>query len=162
MAGVLTKRVRASPIGLARGVRTAIAQVDGARVSAELARKLHDAPLMITAAMLKLIQETGEDVLVLVETIDEDEFTRSRLTRAEAQRLLGLMAATLADLPDVVHQAMPEIDWAGWRALSGPIKGTGDEAAQVAWFGARSLVPATLSWLRVYKQAEPQLFVFKA
>jgi uncharacterized protein with HEPN domain len=117
---------------------------------------------MITAAMLQLIQDTGTDVLVLVETIDEDEFNRSRLTRGEARRLLKLMADTLADLPDVVHQAMPEIDWAGWRAVATAVGPNTADADSTAWFAARSLVPATLSWLRVYKQSQPGLFAFRA
>lgn len=116
---------------------------------------------MITAAMLQLIQQSGEGILVLVDGLEELEFCRSRLTRQEVRRLLATMADTLESLPEAARQAMPEVDWAGWRtvmlALGSPAL-AGDEAA---WFAARSLVPATLSWLRVYQRSAPTLFAFK-
>lgn len=117
--------------------------------------------MMITAAMLKLIQQSGEGVLVLVDGLEEQEFCRSRLTRQEVRRLLTTMADTLESLPDEVQSQMPELDWPGWRtvmlALGSPAL-AGDEAA---WSATQNLVPATLSWLRVYRRAEPALFDFK-
>lgn len=117
--------------------------------------------MMITAAMLKLIQQSGEGILVLVDGLEEQEFCHSRLTRQEVRRLLATMADTLQALPEATQQAMPELDWPGWRtvmlALASPPP-SGDEAA---WFAARALVPATLSWLRVYERAEPALFAFR-
>lgn len=117
--------------------------------------------MMITAAMLKLIQQSGEGVLVLVEGLEESEFCRSRLTRQEVRRLLAAMADTLESLPDAMQQRMPEVDWPGWRtvalALGSPAL-AGDEAA---WSAAQTLVPATLSWLRVYQRDEPALFELK-
>ena len=117
--------------------------------------------MMITAAMLQLIQQSGEGILVLVDSLEESEFCRSRLTRQEVRRLLTAMADTLEALPAEVRQAMAEVDWAGWRTVMlamGTAVPAGDEAA---WFAARSLVPATLTWLRVYRQAEPALFQFR-
>lgn len=118
---------------------------------------------MITTAMLQLIEQAGEGVLVLIDDLDEADFRRSRLTRHEVRRQLALIAGTLDGLPDGARAALPEIDWPGWRlvaqalAQASPASPASDEAA---WFAARSLVPATLSWLRVYRQSEPGLFSF--
>ena len=117
---------------------------------------------MFTVPLFKLIQEAGEGVLLLVEDLQEGEFLRSRLTRAEVLRQLRLMADTLAALPEEARRAMPEIDWAGWRAGALALAGEGAARDDAAWFAARSLVPATLSWLRVYRQAEPALFEYRA
>lgn len=117
--------------------------------------------MLITAAMLQLIQSAGEGVLVLVDALDEADFQRSRLTRAEVQRQLGLMADTLAGLPEAARQALPEIDWAGWRGLTHALATPGRVADEASWFAAHALVPATLSWLRVYRRDAPELFAFK-
>ncbi len=114
--------------------------------------------MMITTGQLQSIQQSGEDVLVLVDGLEATEFCRSRLTRQQVRRLLAAMADTLDALPDSAQQQMPEIDWPGWRSISlalGSAALAGDEAA---WAAAQTLVPATLSWLRVYQQAEPALF----
>jgi hypothetical protein len=115
---------------------------------------------VLTAATLRLVEDTGEDVLVLVELIDEDEFRRSRLTRAEVIRRLRIIADLLETLAPGVRSAMPEVDWAGWRALVAGMQASGPSGDAAAWFAARSLVPATLSWLRVYRRAEPALFAY--
>lgn len=116
---------------------------------------------MITAPMLKLITEAGEGVLVLIDGLEEPEFARSRLTRAEVRRQLQLIADTLESLPAAAQAAMPEIDWAGWRTVALALASPGLAQDETAWFAARSLVPATLSWLRVYRNAEPALFAFR-
>ncbi|MBI5255182.1 MAG: hypothetical protein HY855_01680 [Burkholderiales bacterium] len=115
---------------------------------------------MITAAMLTVIQDAGEGVLVLTDSLEEHEFTRSRLTRSEVRRQLRLMADTLEGLPRDAQASMPEIDWAGWRTMALVLAPATAGLAQdeAAWFAARSLVPATLSWLRVYQRSEPALF----
>lgn len=117
---------------------------------------------MINAAMLKVIQDCGEGVLVLVEGLPEADLLRSRLTRAEVQRLLALMAGTLSSLSPTAQAALPEIDWHGWRATSVALGLAGEAQDQALWFAVQSLVPATLLWLRVYRQAEPALFAFRA
>lgn len=117
---------------------------------------------MFTAPLFKLIQEAGEGVLLLVEDLQEAEFFRSRLTRQEVLRQLKTMADTLQALPDAVHTAMPEIEWDGWRAAAVAMAGEGASRDETAWFAARSLVPATLSWLRVYRDAQPALFEYRA
>lgn len=113
--------------------------------------------------MLKTVVESGEGVLVLVDGLEEGEFRRSRLTRTEVLRLLRLVADTVAALPEAARDAMPELDWAGWRgaglAFAG---GEGADRDDALWFAARSLVPATLSWLRVYRREQPALFAFTA
>jgi uncharacterized protein with HEPN domain len=117
---------------------------------------------MIAAAMLALIADAGEGVLVLADDLDEAQLLRSRLTRAEVQRQLLQMAETLAALPAPLQAVMPEIDWAGWRATGLGLQGERAMQDAVLWFGVRSLVPATLAWLRVYRQSMPERFAFTA
>lgn len=111
--------------------------------------------------MLNLIQESGEAVLVLTDGIEEVEFLRSRLTRAEVRRQLATLADTLLHLPGPACAAMPEIDWGGWRHVRMQLDAPpGTDSDDTVWFAARSLVPATLGWLRLYRQSQPELFVY--
>jgi uncharacterized protein with HEPN domain len=116
---------------------------------------------MIQAAMLKVIEEAGEGVLVLIDNVEADEFQRSRLTRQEVQRLLGAMASTLLALPHAARAAMPEIEWGTWRSIEQGLPSPAVNAAELSWDAAHGLVPATLSWLRLYRRSEPALFEFK-
>lgn len=115
---------------------------------------------MITAPMLNLIQESGEAALVLTDSVEESEFLRSRLTREETRRQLLTLADTLASLPAVAREAMPEIDWEGWRSTRRLLDPPGAQRDEALWFAARSLVPATLTWLRLYRRTHPQLFTY--
>lgn len=115
---------------------------------------------MITAPMLNLIQESGEAVLVLTDSVEESEFRRSRLTRDETLRQLTTLADTLENLPAETRSAMPEIDWDGWRSTRTLLDTPGAARDEALWFAARSLVPATLSWLRLYRRTHPQLFTY--
>lgn len=116
---------------------------------------------MIQAAMLKVIQDAGEGVLVLVDNLHSDEFLRSRLTRQEVRRLLGAMAETLLSLSDAVQAAMPEIDWGNWRSVQQGLATQAVDGDELCWDAALTLVPPTLSWLRLYRRNEPALFEFK-
>ena len=116
---------------------------------------------MITAAMLNLVTEAGEGALVLADGATPEELERSRLTRSEITRQLLLMADTLCDLPAATYEAMPEIDWAGWRATAQQLRTPREPGDDALWFALRSLVPATLSWLRLYRRTEPALFAFR-
>jgi hypothetical protein len=113
---------------------------------------------MITAPLLQLTWNAGEAVLTLTEGLTEADLLRSRLTRAEVQRQLQSMAETLCDAPDALRHLMPEIDWAGWRATRLALPNIGTQQDEALCFAVRSLVPATLSWLRVYQQSQPELF----
>ena len=117
---------------------------------------------MIAAAMLRTVAECGEGVLVIVDGLTDDDLRRSRLTRVEVQRLVLLIAHTLAALPEAARRAMPEIDFAGWKSAALAIETVPCERDDTLWFAAHSLVPATLSWLRVYRQEQPGLFAFVA
>ncbi len=119
--------------------------------------KLHSTD-MITAPMLSLIQTAGEAVLVLTESLERQELLRSRLTREEVRRQMVLLADTLLALPEAAREHMAEIDWAGWRGARLALELSGPQQDEALWFGVQSLVPATLSWLRVYRQERPDLF----
>ena len=114
--------------------------------------------MMITAPLLKLVESAGEAVLTLTEGLAQSDLLRSRLTRAEVQRQLQRLADTLSDAPDALRHRMPEIDWAGWRATRLALPQAGAQQDEALWFAVQSLVPATLSWLRVYRQSHPELF----
>lgn len=113
---------------------------------------------MITAPLLKLVEAAGEAVLILTEGLPLSDLLRSRLTRAEVQRQLQCLADTLGDVPDALRHQMPEIDWAGWRATRLALPQPGAAQDDALAFAVQSLVPATLSWLRVYRQSHPGLF----
>jgi uncharacterized protein with HEPN domain len=113
---------------------------------------------VIAAPMLHMLQSAGEAVLTMTADMPQSDLMRSRLTRFEVQRQLQTLADTLADLPDAVRQVMPEIDWAGWRAVRLALPAPGTPQEDAIWFAVQSLVPATLSWLQVYRQSHPSLF----
>ena len=110
------------------------------------------------AALIKLVEESAEGVLVLVEDLGEAEFLRSRLTRQEVRKLLASVAATMQAMPPELRRAMPELAWDGWERLGHDLKAAPPAGDASAWFAVQSLVPATLSWLRVYRQEQPALF----
>ena len=118
-------------------------------------------PAMITAPMLQLTSDAAEAVLILTDGLQRGDLLRSRLTRAEVQHQLQCLADTLEDAPDVLRHQMPEIDWAGWRATAQQLRAPRDAGDDALWFALRSLVPATLSWLRLYRRTEPALFAFR-
>ncbi len=116
---------------------------------------------MIIAALLANIVNAGTDALVLAEDMDEATFRRSRLARAEMARLVGVMATNLADLPDAQRQQFAELDWNTWRTLPEQLNADPATHDEALWFAIRALVPATLMWLRVYKEGAPQVFEFQ-
>ena len=118
---------------------------------------------MLNGALFAIIEEACTAVLTLMEGIEESEFSKSRLTRGEVRRQLLTIAASTNQILPEVRRRMPELDWDGWMALGRELdasKGTKDD--EMLWFGIRSLAPATLMWLRVYRQNEPTLFKLTA
>lgn len=116
--------------------------------------------MIVIRALLANIVDAGTDALTLAEDMDEATFRRSRLARSEIGRLVGVIATNLADLPDAQRQQFAEIDWAAWAALAQQLQQQQDspERDEALWFATRALVPATLMWLRVYKEGAPGLF----
>lgn len=116
-------------------------------------------PQILTGALLALIEQSGTAVLTLVEGQERDQLLRSRLTRAEVLRQLTTLARSATQVEPALRADMPELDWPGWDAigprLAGPPGAALDEAL---WFACESLVPATLLWLRVYREGQPALF----
>ena len=87
---------------------------------------------MLHSALLGLIQNACESVLILVEQLPREELMRSRLTRTEVQRQLATLAASVAQIEPEQRATMPELDWSGWALmrvqLAGPPGETLDEA----------------------------------
>lgn len=113
-----------------------------------------------TSALLALIEQSGLSVVTLAEGLDEADLRRSRLTRAEILRHLRVLARSAMSVTPSSREEMPELDWGGWRRLSLQLQAdTGDDVEDALWFAVSALVPATLLWLRVYRQGQPKLFV---
>lgn len=112
---------------------------------------------MLTGAMLGLLRQTGMDIIVLTEELDEQEFFASRLTRQETLRLLGVMAYTARDLPAPVREQLPEIDWPAWAALPATLIRPNEHPLQI-WVAARELAPRTVQQLIDYRRVVPELF----
>lgn len=116
---------------------------------------------MLEGALFGILEEASHNILILTEDIEQDDFFASRLTQQEVFRQLSRMAETCANVPVDIKDKMAEIDWAGWNALNSQLKVMGGFEQDTVWFGIRSLVPATLMWLRVYKQSQPEIFSYK-
>lgn len=114
---------------------------------------------ILDSARLNLVEQAGTSVAILTEGLERAELLRSRLTRSEVLRQLRLLAASMADVESGMRAQMPELDWAGWDSMGARFGSATREAQDEAlWFAASSLVPATLLWLRVYQQSQPELF----
>jgi uncharacterized protein with HEPN domain len=117
---------------------------------------------MLNATLLSIIEEAGVAVMILTEGLEESELLGSRLTRAEVQRQVKSMSDAAAGLPGDTHKLLAEIDWDGWQAVARQLTEGGAATDTALWFATRSLVPAMLMWLRVYRQNQPELFVYQA
>lgn len=113
---------------------------------------------MLNASLLSIIEEAGINVLTLTEGVEKEEFLSSRLTRAEVGRQVKVMTDIAAKLPPQTCTLMAEVDWAGWAAMARQLNEPGPAAGDALWFAARSLIPATVMWLRVYRNNQPELF----
>lgn len=112
-----------------------------------------------TSALLALIEQSGLAVVTLAEGLDEADLRRSRLTRAELLRHLRVLARSAVSVPPSAREDMPELDWDGWRTMVVRLQADhGEEVDEALWFAVSSLVPASLLWLRVYRQSQPRLF----
>jgi len=106
---------------------------------------------------LALIERAATEILTLIGEMEEHDFFATRLTRAEAVKRLGRIAEAVEALPQTIHAALPEIDWKGWRELGQSLASAAAPQAAV-WHAVSDLTPATLQWLRVYRDEQPQLF----
>lgn len=113
---------------------------------------------MLNASLLSIIDEAGVAVLTLTEGLEKDEFLASRLTRAETLRQVRIMSASAANVPPQTKTLLPEVEWRGWHTVAQQLDESPETQGEILWFAVRSLVPATLMWLRVYRQNQPQVF----
>jgi uncharacterized protein with HEPN domain len=116
---------------------------------------------MLNASLLSIIEEAGIAVLTLTEGLEKDEFLASRLTRAETQRQVKTMSESAASLPPQMQAILAEVDWAGWHSVARQFGEDRNAEQEALWFAVRSLVPATLMWLRVYRKNQPEIFECK-
>ena len=117
---------------------------------------------MLNNALFGIVEEAGYGAMTLGEYLERDELLASRLTRAELRRQLLIMANAIGDVPAASRALLAELEWDGWAHLRGALAPFQDPARadEALRFGLRSLVPATLIWLRVYRKNQPQLFAY--
>lgn len=113
---------------------------------------------LLSGALLGILEEAGMAVMTLTEDIEPEEFFASRITQQEVLRQMRIMAETAANVPQDLKRKMPEFDWAGWYVLHSQLMGQGGFERDALWFAVRSLVPATLLWMRVYRKDMPEVF----
>lgn len=115
---------------------------------------------MLNASLLSIIEEACTAVLILTEGLEEEEFLHSRLTRAEVIRQVSIITDIAGKLPQQTIATLAEVDWAGWAATARQLAESGAAADEALWFVVRSLIPATIMWLRVYRKNQPELFEY--
>lgn len=113
---------------------------------------------MLNASLLSIIEEAGVAVLTLTEGLEKDEFLASRLTRTETLRHVRILSTSAANVPPQTQALLPELDWRGWQTVACQLGEAPAAHGEALWFAVRSLVPATLMWLRVYRHNQPQVF----
>jgi len=114
-------------------------------------------PDYLTAVMLRMIEQTGIDILVLTEELDDQEFFASRLTRLQTFQLLGALAQTARNLPLDVRKRLSAINWEAWDSLPIALAQPTQHAFRI-WVAAKELTPMTVQSLFDYKRIEPDLF----
>jgi uncharacterized protein with HEPN domain len=115
---------------------------------------------MLTAALLGLIEQTGRDIVVLTEMLDEREFLASRLTRQQTLQSLGSMAEAARSLPAETRSLMPEVDWQAWERLPAALANPTRNTLRI-WVAARELTPVTLQALFDCRRIHPERFAMK-
>jgi uncharacterized protein with HEPN domain len=113
---------------------------------------------LLSGSLLAIVEEAGESVLTLTEGVEPEEFFNSKITQHEVLRQIRIMTETTANIPVEIKHDIAEIDWAGWSMLKMQLNTAGGFEKDAVWFAVRSLVPATLMWLRVYRKSSPALF----
>ena len=104
------------------------------------------------------IETAATHILTLTEGLEAEEFQHSRLTRQETRRQLLLLTQALSELPNSTRQQMSELDWDAWAHIVQQLDATAEQQHEALWFATRSLTPATLMWLRFYRERHPELF----
>lgn len=115
---------------------------------------------MFSAALLSIIQEAGNAIMIMTEGNEQQEILRSRLTRAEIIRQLLVIVKSLEEIPSATRERIPELAWKEWARLPDLMAASGETADQALIYAYDSLVPATLLWLREYQLSQPALFEF--
>jgi uncharacterized protein with HEPN domain len=113
---------------------------------------------LLSGSLLAIIEEAGESVLTLTEGLEPDEFFNSKITQHEVLRQIRILTESAANIPFEIKHDIAEVDWAGWSMLSMQLKTAGGFERDAVWFAVRSLIPATLMWLRVYRKNTPEHF----
>jgi uncharacterized protein with HEPN domain len=117
---------------------------------------------MLIGSLLTVIEDAGEGVLVMTEEVEKAEFLHSRLTRHEVQRRLLIMAGGAGNVAPEARLLMPEVPWEDWEKLARDLNRDNPDADELLWFAVTALAPATMTWIEVYRNNQPELFTLTA
>lgn len=109
---------------------------------------------MLTTMDLELLAQAEracEDALTLVEGLQLEELSRSRLTRYEVKRHVLDAGAALEQVSAPARATLSELDFGAWQQATARLQQRATEELQVIWLVLTELVPATIEWLRVHR-----------
>ena len=112
---------------------------------------------MYARALFDIIHTSGHGALQLLVALEggADELFASANTRAAIEDQLFNVAHTLAHLPPVLMLRLPQVDWNGWDAVYRALRDRQPNRQDIIWYGACSLLPATLVLLDQPRGQEP-------
>ncbi len=114
---------------------------------------------MLTGALLGILHEAAQAVLTLTDDLPAERLATLRLTRGEVVRQLLVIADTSLNLPPTTRDALASIDWQAWPVVASMLRSADPAARREALdFALRSLVPALILGLALYRKTRPELF----
>ena len=114
---------------------------------------------MLTGALLGIIHEAAQAVLTLTDDLPDARLARPGLTRNEVVRQLLVIADTSLHLPPATREIMASIDWQVWPVAASMLRSADPAARDEALvFAHRSLIPALVLGLALYRKSRPELF----
>jgi hypothetical protein len=114
---------------------------------------------MLTGALLGILHEAAQAVLTLTDDVSAERLAALRLTRDEVVRQLLVIADTSLNLPAPDRAALSGIDWQAWPVVASMLRSADLAARHEALdFALRSLVPALILGLALYRKSRPELF----
>ena len=105
-----------------------------------------------------IIENACTAVLTLSEGLEQTELMASRFTKHEIRRQLLSTCDAHAALSAEAHEALEELDFAGWVGIGQRILEGGESEVHASWLAIRAMAPTTLGWVRFYRSQKPELF----
>jgi len=116
---------------------------------------------ILSAALLGIIEDAARAMVLMTAEVDQEAFTRSRLTLPAVRRHVRTLVETAANLPENTRVSLDRVDWDAWVSVAQEADKGGAPAAAALWVAVRSLAPATLLWLATYRKHRPEFFSYR-